>query len=48
VRTVAGTWRGTLLCAAPPLVPAAPSLVPAHVSADEVAELTRTGDRIAS
>jgi C4-dicarboxylate transporter/malic acid transport protein len=48
VRTVAGTWRGTLLRAAPPLVPAAPPLVPAHVSADEVAELTRTGDRIAS
>jgi C4-dicarboxylate transporter/malic acid transport protein len=41
VRTVAGIWRGTLLrAAAPP--------VPANVSADEVAELTRTGGRIAS
>jgi C4-dicarboxylate transporter/malic acid transport protein len=39
VRTVAGTWRGSLLRAAPP--------VPANVPADEVAELTRTGDRIA-
>jgi len=41
VRTVAGTWRGTLLRAATPPVPA-------NVSADEVAELTRTGGRIAS
>jgi C4-dicarboxylate transporter/malic acid transport protein len=40
VRTVAGTWRGSLLRAAPP--------VPATVPADEVAELTRTGGRIAS
>ena len=39
VRTVAGTWRGSLLRAAPP--------VPANVPADEVAELTRTGGRIA-
>jgi C4-dicarboxylate transporter/malic acid transport protein len=41
VRTVAGTWRGSLLRAAPPAVPA-------DVSADEVAELTPTGGRIAS
>jgi len=41
VRTVAGTWRASLLRAGPP----AP---PADVSADEVAELTRTGGRIRS
>jgi hypothetical protein len=40
VRTVTGIWRGSLLRAAPP--------VPANVPADEVAELTRTGGRIAS
>ena len=41
VRTVAGTWRGSLLRPARPAVPA-------NMSADEVAELTRTGGRIAS
>jgi hypothetical protein len=35
VRTAAGAWRGSLLRAAPPAIPA-----------DEVAELTRTGEGI--
>lgn len=40
VRTVAGTWRGSLLRGAP--------ASPANVPVDEVAELTRTGGRIDS
>jgi C4-dicarboxylate transporter/malic acid transport protein len=58
VRTVAGTWRGSLLRGAPPAVPAdGPVLavyepvVPADgpvAPADEVAELTLTGDGLAS
>jgi C4-dicarboxylate transporter/malic acid transport protein len=40
VRTVAGTWRGSLLRGTPPAAPA-------NVPADEVAELIRTGEGIA-
>ena len=71
VRTVAGTWRGSLLAGAPPAIPADEPMVPADepmvpaygpvvpaygpvvpaygpvVPADEVAELTLTGDGMA-
>ena len=44
VRTVAGTWRGSLLRGAPPVLPPdGPG-----VRADEVAALTRTGEGITS